>query len=664
MTEKDIEVISELVLQHIRPIRGTRRQEAVTETVTREEEVVERVPFEYAVDVGVHPVVITCWGIANVIGIGLLLTAPPLLGVVGLLIANGGGFWGYRNFRRTKHETRYGEVEKTRTITEEVEVEPEKTVEWMEDSSHRVVAVGKGHIRFETVGTKYGTLLLGPSSASTSHEVALPLPARADVVRSTHASLRDELEALPWVLDGEQSFYSLDESTKYGEQVPLRGLEASMRDHFSVTAEQFSDLHYPSFTLNSVTDANLPDRLVLLSENGESEREHATPPLTGILNGCNGTALESFASEWLSYWSYVQGVLFSSRWVSLCEHLAPQCFDLGNQLSYSAFNFYCPTCNANEREDLVERNYSIHEEDTLEPVYFSPNTRCVYQPDAGNERWSCTVCGDTTSHPIPIHKTLDEILLPAYDQLMSEHKVERLNLHRNTRDKEQDLYHGMQSEVGRIQYNEMSELLALVEQMEQFKADISGEEEAIASMEDLLATYAVEQDDVMRTIAAFSKDVQKDITERTSRVVEEMDRVKKKEMEALDKRLSQLSKAKRLEDERRDSIQREILQSNERQEAHIQENTAAQRETTEAVKENTAATREQTLVLGQKIQDVNNSVKEGNAIQSAVAKHNEIDLHDESPMLKPITYMSNKGKDVIGFVSGEATYKTEARKLN
>jgi hypothetical protein len=65
----------------------------------------------------------------------------------------------------------------------------------------------------------------------------------------------------------------------------------------------------------------------------------------------------------------------------------------------------------------------------------------------------------------------------------------------------------------------------------------------------------------------------------------------------------------------------------------------------------------------QNLENINASVKKGNAIKAAMAKKQGIDLHDESSW-RLQKNLQNMAIDVTGFMKGQSTVEKEERKLN
>ncbi len=546
--------------------------------------------------------------------------------------------------RKTMVEVEYvRQVEKT--ITHEVEIEPEHTVQEEVRSTTRVLSIGRGNLMFNAWTSPNGVLVTGPHQINKSHEIRYPVLNDIEPIFESINEIEKSLEAIPWVLDGEVSTYSTKEETDYGGDVPLRGLEKEIRDHYELIQNSFASISYTAVYLDIINDLHLLSYLVP-NDNMQPKKPSWLDSLIEQVEAKGGSDLEEIANTWISNWGHINNALFVTRKTSLCDQIAPECFDLGTFLNYSAFNFYCPECNKSHQQEILTRDYSVHSNQINEPVYFSKNTRCVY--DLDNEVWRCLTCENETKHPIPIHKMLDGVLLPAYDHLMEEHKVERLKAHKEVRDREIERSANMETELQQIQYNNIAQINVLTEEMERFKSDIAGEQLAINSMQEILDAYQVKQTNVMKEIESFSEHVYDEIQKRTDKVLRQVDELKEHEMELLNEKLGVISRAKRLEDERRDAIQCAILQANIEQ--------------VKATDELIAAVDHNTRTTQKGLEDVKNSQDKGNAIAAATAAQLGAPVTDSS-WLDPFNKLNQMGEEIIGTWTGRPRWKTEKAKL-
>ena len=513
---------------------------------------------------------------------------------------------------RTKFVTATRQVEKT--VQHEREVDPEHTVEEAK-SGRRVVALGRGGIGFQASPSLSGVVVTGPEQLMDPVELHYPTIPDLDRMVAGSQEMESALEHVPWVLDGASAGFEVREQTAYGDTLPLRGLEREIKEHCDDMQRAFSSDQSVAMRLLAVTDRRILESLEA-SYGPEAGAPAWAQELTELSESPGGRPLERFAENWVERWQHVDDALVQVREESLCDQIAPECFDLGTYLQYSAFNFYCPRCNAEKLGQLVARDYSVQGDQVNEPISFSINTRCLL--DTATDTWQCTACEFETIRPIPVHKMLDEILLPAFDRLMDEHQVERVRAHQDVRTREIEIRNSLEGEVERAQFDNLGQIDALVEEMERLSVDISGERLAITTMEDILEAYEVEQNAVMKNIQETGDRTDDEIQRRTQAVLEHVNEIKDFNMAALREELNTLARAKREDDERRDAVQRQIATNINEVQSAVQENTATVREEAESGRE-TADLNTRRLQKG--MLQVEQRQALGNAIALASLRH-------------------------------------------
>ncbi len=465
--------------------------------------------------------------------------------------------------RYRQEVVRHREVE--RTVTREVEGPP-VVVEESIPGKNRLLAVGRGRLQFQGHQTHRGVIVTGPPSLMEPRSIRYPALADAASPFQKSSEMEAALEHVPWVLDGETNAFDVpavaDSYYSMGT-FPMRGLEKDIMGHFHEMAGYFRARRDLLLEFAAVTDPELLDALAPAASDGIPELPEEIESLEHIVASQGGTDLEKLAEQWPVRWRHVTEVLHLARDFSLRELVAAECMDLGTVIGYSAFNFYCPQCNDTKRKTLLARDYSVQSNQDSDPVTFSPNSRCLFDPD--EDVWRCVTCEFETPKPIPMHRMLDEILLPAYDHLMNENKVERVRAHQGIRNKEIENRNSLETELQRTQIEYHSQIDVLGEELERLRVDVSGELVAIRAMEDILRAYEIKQTAVMTDIRTSSAKTDREIRERTAIVVARMNEVKQQEMESLDAEMQLLSGAKRKEDEERDAVQRAILATGEQQ---------------------------------------------------------------------------------------------------
>jgi len=568
--------LSHLLSRYYRSPRLETREVKKTEEV--EKEVVEEntVEEEIVEDAGPHPGSYAVLAL-GIVGGGLGIAADLVYvgagaGLLGLAIGASLVFFWRRKEKKTVTRTE----EKPKTVAEEVE--RTETVEEEVPSTKRVVSASRGALSFDAIDTPVGLVVHGPGSLNETRHLSFPTIGSPNAVYDRTEEVDGEVVDIPWVLDGEASVYETTEETNYDGSVPLRGEERTLQEYFQNIDAVFGDLETPDLSITALEVPHLFSELAPQMEQASSNTE-ANPELRNRLNGPGGTKLDRFAREWESRWTRVNLALLQARSKSLFDEVGPECYDLGSQLSYGAFNFYCPFCNEEEQEQLLDRDYSVHSSSDYEPIQYSSNTRCTFRPDS--RTWRCKICERETQNPIPMHRMLDEVLLPAYDQLMQENKNERLRIYSKARDKERELRERAQSEIDKMRHEHMNEMFALSEEMERLQADVRGEREAIRSMEDIVASFRASQEGTREGIVEFAEQSLRAAEERKKNVEHSVDSFKEEMKEEMSKNVMEYSKTERKEQLKRDQLQKQMAQGIK----NIEENTQEMKEDMKDMKE-------------------------------------------------------------------------------
>ena len=485
----------------------------------------------------------------------------------------------------TVRKTEYRKVE--RTLEYEMEMEPERVVETVETPSKRLLTLGRGGINFRasrTVGG--GALLSGPSALTEPKRVRFPmLNETSENVLDAVSSMESALLRVPWALDGEARRYdlpddaplklqsealSLDLFIKPGggdspqaDHVPMRGIERALMEHAEYMSQAFSDRRDAAFSFDNIlTNPRLIGALVPMNgaEGGEGRSYPSVVEFTDLAESKAETDLQDLAERWPARQRDVLSALFAARSASLCDQLAEESLDFTMSVGESAFNMYCPDCNSDLHATLDGRTYDVQSDQTNEPLNFSANTRCVLDYDENGEKvWRCVACENETYIPIPVHKMLDELLLPVYDRLMNENQVERLRAHRDARNKEIEYRTAMRTESETSQFDNLRRMESLAEEMQRLQVDIQGDDAALESLRAIMIAYDTRQDAELASVRATGARVENDIRIRTEQAMRRVDGVKEEQMRALDEENFYFSKAKREDDERRDNVQIAIL---------------------------------------------------------------------------------------------------------
>lgn len=608
---------------------------------------------------------------------GLILIFAQISIPIGLLLVFFGVIFyavGKNKFIETREETHQRKVTKIRKEKRKKEIPQfkEETVvgEWS------IKRMGIGTLDFavsEVNGTRY---LSGIDFSKSTQNFQYPYLEKEKEFTSEFSVLEKELEQTPYVLNGEKESFDATDDDGQKLDVLLSGLEKDIMNHFIDT--DFIFMNTKSKKVNSTLfNATTLKSYLIKSDIKEIEIDEF------LKNLADGIEFDNTCRQWLSQWPKWNKTLQDSRFNSVTEQVIPEFTQFSNLTHYSSFNFYCPTCNKEIEEELMERDYSVHSSADLAPQRFSSNTRCHYL--LGLNAWECPMCEKVTLNPIPLHKTLDDILFPVYDSLMEENKTEREKDYSDVRKKEIHYKNEMKKELEKMYFDNLNGILELKDSMEKMHAEIDGESEAIQFINESIAKYKKLQSEIIDSIESSNEEMKMRIQATAQKILADVDRVKDREMELLNKELTELSKAKRLDDERRDSIQRDILAANQEQNQILHEGfdkvTASVdrvNETTQKGMDNIAgkvSELNETTKQGNEItkkgfeeqlkssKNVENQVKINNAMQVARNRKMGVDTFDDNGVLRPGRAISRFATNLGGKLTGKSTAEIDRKKL-
>ena len=681
--------LADLLAKYATSPASTTQEEEYTEFVKKDVIEEKTITETKVVDRGPHVAGygVTALGIAAPIGLFIVTGSAVLsITVAVALLASGAAclLW----LRTTENVVTETTEEVPTTVVEKV---TKTRVIEETPAPARVCEAGCASLTFHVTKTPDGPVIQGPDAVGEEAVFDVPTLEHPRVVYDATADIQGTISELPWVLDGTTSEYVLETdmeeegSAPYTDSVSLRGEERTLREYFRGVESTFANLTAVPVRIRAVTDPHLFTSLMPLMEsrNASPDGETRDAPahtsdltsLIDLLEGPHGQQLEAFARSWESRWTRVNLALLEARSESLFEQVGPDCYQLGQQIGYAAFNFYCPHCNKEQQEDLLNRSYDVHGSHVHEPVRYSDTTRCLYRPE--DDIWECRTCERVTEDPIPIHRMLDDVLFPAYDHLMQESKNERLRIHAKARDQERDLWEKAERQLDEIHQEHMSGIFSLSEEMERFEADIAGEHAAIDSMKVLLEDYGETQDESVRQIAAFTQRVKEDVRERTQAVLSGIDAVKEQQMGAFQQEMNELSRAQRTEDQRRDRLLREVAHNTERS-ANANERSAEANERSAVANEHTARASEQQVEEQRKTRDAigkqTETIREGHtgieeqlskqtAIRKAEQRRLGLETDNYSIVTNPIRAVKDAGTQLRGKLTGRAQEDIERDKL-
>ena len=306
---------------------------------------------------------------------------------------------------------------------------------------------------------------------------------------------------------------------------------------------------------------------------------------------------------------------------------------------------------------------------------------------------------------------MDELFIPVYDNLMEENKIEREKHHSETRKKEAELRFKIKEELEKVYSNHITGLFELQENLDKLNAEIVGESEAINYLEKTASLYKQIQSNVISSIMIENEETNNRVYEYTIEVRNQLREITNTELKDYDENMTHLSKAKQIEDERKEKVLLETLSNgfakvtdavNENTEVSrrgfenvtnaVNENTEVSRqgfenvtnavnkntnvtrkglenvnqsirENTDVARENYEATTKQTQILQDGFSETNKQLKRNNGTQIAMAKKQGIDLRD-NPGWRIDKTIKHGLTDLKGAISGKSSIEIETAKEN
>jgi hypothetical protein len=180
--------------------------------------------------------------------------------------------------------------------------------------------------------------------------------------------------------------------------------------------------------------------------------------------------------------------------------------------SLSAFNFYCPRCNGEVLARVRERSYDHAAEGVDERLVLNREARTTLDPDRG--LWTCKLCKTVTRHPIPVHRALDEALLPAYDALLRQHHTHRIRVYSDIHDQKLRYRQDAEHQLDELRRANRSEVDQTMEKLRDLVADLGESEAALQKYSQLIRGYSSLQKGRLADIASRADDFQADIEQR------------------------------------------------------------------------------------------------------------------------------------------------------
>ena len=661
---------------------STRKVADVPKIVLEKQEVpyTETENYNVNVDDGMQWWVFLVVGAISVFGIVFLLKGLYVASTFFFLFAIGCFLAGRRYFRNILTETHQRVVNKTRV--ENISREIPQFRDEIIPANMAVKRFGYGTMKFGVSAVNGVRYLTSVNFTSSNQKFSYPVVEQANDFMSEFYDIESKLKNIPFVLGGEKSGFKINDNNNGNVTISLCGIEKEIMDHLISTEYVFSNMKMKKFSSNLFEESPLKNYLCKTEDMFINAGDELLDALA------SSESLDVACTDWLEKWPVWLKIMANSRFDSVTKQVIPEFVQFSHHSQYSCFNFYCPDCNKEISEELMRRDYSVHSNEDLSPQRFSRNTRCHYILDLN--AWRCPMCEKIIPSPIPMHKALDEIFLPVYDNLMEENKVLREKDYSEVRKKEIEFKNEMKKELERIYFDNLNGILGLKDEMERFKAEIDGETEAINFIKEVFSSYKDLQSKLIDAIEESNKKIKEEIQERAHKILEEVDKVKDREMTILSRELTELSKAKRLDDERRDAVQQKICA------AHLETNSILNNKFNELIDTNrtgfgqvtksinsleetnkqgfqsvrtgldnvektTRTGFEKSFTIGQNIQK---ELRFNNAMKAASNRAQGLDPNDDSSLLRPLRSIRRGINQVSGRLGGRSTAEIDMKDID
>ncbi len=187
--------------------------------------------------------------------------------------------------------------------------------------------------------------------------------------------------------------------------------------------------------------------------------------------------------------------------------------DLTKLSPYYSFGYFCPKCNEEYLEDLRNKRYVFGVKESNLQLNHSAEMKYLPSKDS----WKCLLCGETGKIPVPVPKMLSESFLPAYDLLMEEHRVERLEKYNDINDQKRKYHNECEKEIAQKDENQTRDINKLKLKIRESQAAVGGSVALINSYLSQLSRFELIHRDRIGDIQNFTKDVTAEI-DRSTRV--------------------------------------------------------------------------------------------------------------------------------------------------
>ncbi len=231
---------------------------------------------------------------------------------------------------------------------------------------------------------------------------------------------------------------------------------------------------------------------------------------------------------------------------------------LSDIMHFGAYNFYCPYCHEKDIEKLLKQDFNALKEGSTDPISWNEHAR-VFLKDWKDDVWKCNLCERETRHPIPVHKLLSSVFMPAYNYLLQENEKERIRVYSKLNVKKIDYRQAYEKERDEIERDNRREIDSQVLSIQTMRAQVESIGDVIESMESLMIKINAVAENRLDSVKEYAHSVEEKIITENNAIVQQVRNDVAELRNQTHATLQKLSYQEKIEDLERDRVQQETL---------------------------------------------------------------------------------------------------------
>lgn len=418
----------------------------------------------------------------------------------------------------------------------------------------KIKKVAKVYWPFQVVTNPDGTkFIIDQTGMTEGHEITFASLQSTDGIQliESKETIERQLSDVPVILSN-----VLRSGFKNEEKNIINGL-SNARDALDRVSEDAANLSLlPSLMSSSellkMTETNVNGTTTLLDRSSETIRLLAgkTTSYSGESSDINeelGRFMQSISVGIDKYAHKLDGSLNVDIYNALLNYEMA--------LSNLEYNFYCPTCNSEFLENVLNPDYSYDKNESH--VRLIENT-LLELVDKVDQKWKCNACNETTEEPIRRNKLDEDSLIPAYDRLMEEHHKERLAIYSHIADEKRKYQERADTEFHAVLRENRAQIDQVKSKLRSVSAEVNSEEVAIARLKEILIKYDQIAEHRSSEIDSEIRALKEQIASDTEHAKGDIQNVLNDIMKDIDEKSKQYAKMEAVEQRQRDKVQQEI----------------------------------------------------------------------------------------------------------